>query len=85
MKLNGYLPAALILLPLLSAFADDEEQEAWDVNAIPGEARSVTIDTRSGSWMSVDVSPDGQTIAFDLLGDIYLVSANGGEARAINS
>ena len=85
MKLNGYLPAALILLPLLSALADDEEQEAWDVNAIPGEARSVTIDTRSGSWMSVDVSPDGQTVAFDLLGDIYRVSANGGEATAINS
>ena len=35
--------------------------------------------------MSVDVSPDGQTIAFDLLGDIYTLPIGGGEARSINS
>ena len=30
--------------------------------------------------MSVDVSPDGKTIAFDLLGDIYTIPINGGKA-----
>ena len=41
------------------------------------------IDTRTGTWMSVDVSPDGREIAFDLLGDIYVMPIGGGEARAI--
>ena len=31
------------------------------------------IDTDEGTWMSLDVSPDGKEIAFDLLGDIYAV------------
>jgi Tol biopolymer transport system component/imidazolonepropionase-like amidohydrolase len=77
--------AALLFLPLLNAFAEEEEKASWDVNAIPGESRDVTIDTRSGSWMSVDVSPDGQSIAFDLLGDIYVLPIEGGEAESINS
>lgn len=82
MNSNKFLVAALIVLPF-AAFGEDDDK--WDVNAIPGESREVTIDTRSGSWMSVDVSPDGKTIVFDLLGDIYVVPASGGEAKAINS
>ena len=33
--------------------------------------------------MSLDVSPDGQTIVFDLLGDIYTLPIEGGEAKRI--
>jgi len=79
--------AWLIFLSLLStanSFADDSE-EKWDVNAIPGEARTINIDTRSGTWMSLDVSPDGSMIAFDLLGDIYTLPIAGGDASSINS
>jgi imidazolonepropionase-like amidohydrolase/Tol biopolymer transport system component len=77
---------SLLLVGVVSvtAVADDDDA-SWDVNAIPGEARTVNIDTASGSWMSLDVSPDGRTIVFDLLGDIYAVSIDGGTARAINS
>ncbi len=35
--------------------------------------------------MSVDVSPDGKTLAFDLLGQLYTMSITGGEARLISS
>jgi len=87
MKLNYILVAVLALTPLVAVHAEEEKEKeaAWDVNAIPGEAREVSIDTREGSWMSVDVSPDGQSIAFDLLGDIYVVPVAGGEATAVNS
>ena len=51
----------------------------------PGERREIPIDVRSGTWMSLDVSPDGQRIAFDLLGDIYELPIAGGEARALTS
>ena len=80
------------LLPLLAAIliappvvAQEQEEESWDVNAPPGTPRTIDIDTQSGTWMSLDVSPDGKTIAFDLLGDIYLLPIDGGEARAINT
>ena len=80
------LPAATLLLAApLTTFADDTEDDKWDVNAIPGDARTIPIDTREGTWMSLDVSPDGRTIAFDLLGDIYTLPIGGGEATAINS
>ena len=46
------------------------DPKKWDVSARHGPGRDVPIDTRSGTWMSLDVSPDGQEIAFDLLGDI---------------
>ena len=59
--------------------------EKWDVNARHGPGRDVAIDTRRGTWMSLDVSPDGREIAFDLLGDLYVIPIEGGEARAIST
>jgi Tol biopolymer transport system component len=45
--------------------------------------RQVKFNTKEGTWMSVDVSPDGSTIAFDMLGDIYTVPITGGKATQI--
>lgn len=41
--------------------------------------RKIPIKTNEGSWMSLDVSPDGKTIAFDFLGDIFTMLINGGK------
>jgi len=46
-------------------------------------ARKINFTTNEGSWMSVDVSPDGQTIAFDLMGDLYTVPVSGGNATRL--
>jgi imidazolonepropionase-like amidohydrolase/Tol biopolymer transport system component len=61
----------------------EKKDPKWDVNARHAAGRDVPIDTRSGTWMSLDVSPDGREIAFDLLGDIYTVPIGGGEARPL--
>ena len=82
---NKTLTLTLCLLAFSPLLAEEEEQEGWEVDAIPGDARQVTIDTRSGTWMSLDVSPDGRTIAFDLLGDIYVLPIEGGDATAVDS
>jgi imidazolonepropionase-like amidohydrolase/Tol biopolymer transport system component len=59
------------------------EEPKWSVNAPPGEPSTVTLDTRTGTWMSVDVSPDGKTLVFDLLGDLYTLPIEGGEASSL--
>src|SRR5688572_19026236 len=55
----------------------------WDVSARRGNARDVEFDTNVGTWMSLDLSPDGSTIVFDLLGDIYTMPATGGNATLL--
>ncbi|MFT5136681.1 MAG: imidazolonepropionase-like amidohydrolase/Tol biopolymer transport system component [Arenicella sp.] len=67
------------------ADAKKEEKKKWDVANPPLETRSIPIEVSSGTWMSLDVSPDGKTIAFDLLGDIYTMSITGGQATNIAS
>ncbi len=65
--------------------ADEEaENESWDVNAPPGATiTQIPIITDEGTWMDVDVSPDGRTIAFNLLGDIYTLPITGGTPARI--
>lgn len=61
------------------------KSDKWDVNARHGPGKDVPIDVTEGTWLSLDVSPDGKEVAFDLLGDLYTVPITGGEARALTS
>ncbi|MEO5568560.1 MAG: amidohydrolase family protein [Gemmatimonadaceae bacterium] len=45
--------------------------------------RIARFTTDEGSWMSLSVSPDGRTILFDLLGDLYTMPLAGGKAKRI--
>ncbi len=47
--------------------------------------RTIEFATSEGTWLSLDVSPDGRTIAFELMGDIYTLPIAGGQATAITS
>ena len=67
------------------AKGDAKKPAKLDVNAVPEGARRVEFTTDEGTWMDVDVSPDGGTILFDLLGDIYRVGMAGGKAVRITS
>jgi len=65
--------------------AEKKEDKKWDVNNPPGPHYDVPIDVSEGTWLSLDVSPDGNEIAFDLLGDIYTIPMTGGEAKSLTS
>ncbi len=82
--LLGALPAAVV------APAQDTTRTAsptvparWDVNTPRGPTKTVDFEVGEGTWMNLDVSPDGRTIAFDLLGDIYTLPIAGGRATLI--
>lgn len=67
---------------------DSEKSEAkWEV-ANPGKDfnyQTHSFTTDEGTWMNLDVSPDGQTIVFDMVGDIYTLPITGGTAKAIRT
>jgi imidazolonepropionase-like amidohydrolase/Tol biopolymer transport system component len=62
---------------------DEPDEEKWDVSSPLSPAKEVTIETDEGTWMSIDVSPDGATVMFDLLGDIFTVPIEGGDAQPL--
>ncbi|WP_419161700.1 amidohydrolase family protein [Candidatus Palauibacter sp.] len=81
---------SLSLAGCLVLGADAEAQEtADDVGGLATEGlpleptREIRFRTDRGSWMSVDVSPDGATLAFDMLGDLYTLPIEGGTATPL--
>jgi imidazolonepropionase-like amidohydrolase/Tol biopolymer transport system component len=75
----------LICIISFSSFGQtkDEKAEKWDVSTPQLDHKKVSITTDEGTWMSLDVSPDGKTIVFDLLGDIYTLPMVGGKATLL--
>ena len=61
----------------------DKKEEKTNKNLPIKSERFFDLKTNEGSWMSLDISPDGQTIVFDLLGDIYSMPISGGKAKRI--
>ena len=93
--MKNYLLARAATAALLAVFAtatavpahaDDakkDDEKKWDVANPPIETRNIKIDVTEGTWMNIDVSPDGKTIAFDLLGDIYTMPIAGGPSTRL--
>ena len=73
------LTAALLLAVLIPVAAqqDKPQDKKWDVSADLGPVSKLAFETSEGTWMNIDVSPDGKRVVFDLLGDIYTMSIDG--------
>ena len=56
----------------------------WNVEDTGQPYVDAEFTVTEGTWMSVSVKPDGRTIAFDLLGDIYTIPAAGGDATLVH-
>ena len=47
------------------------------------QQKTISFETVEGTWMALDVSPDGNKINFELLGDIYNLPIQGGTAELL--
>ncbi|MAT54685.1 MAG: amidohydrolase [Saprospirales bacterium] len=77
---------SLVLLSFSLLAQSGKTSDDWDVNNPPGDGwnwKDVKFTTDEGTWMNLDVSPDGKTIVFDLLGDIYAMPITGGKATPL--
>jgi Tol biopolymer transport system component len=67
----------------IEAVDTEDDASDWDVNEPRGESFEIGFAVDEGTWMSVDVSPDGETIVFDHLGDLFTIPVAGGEASRL--
>jgi imidazolonepropionase-like amidohydrolase/Tol biopolymer transport system component len=86
----------LCLVPLLAQQPDAKDKDAdkdkdkdkdkkWDISQSLGPERKIDFTTSEGTWINLDVSPDGERIVFDLLGDLYTMPIAGGPATRLTS
>jgi Tol biopolymer transport system component len=90
--LRRWLIPALVLVTALGLSAQDQQKDEQkdekkdEKKELPLEgARSVDFETTEGSWISLDVAPDGKQLVFELLGDLYALPMEGGTATRITS
>ncbi len=79
----AYAPFCVLCL-LLAAMAPVVVAAAPEADG-PGAARMARFVTDEATWVSVDVSPDGSTLVFDLLGTLYAMPIEGGRAQALTA
>jgi imidazolonepropionase-like amidohydrolase/Tol biopolymer transport system component len=86
--LARFAPPALfaIVVPAVLAAQNRSSRDTtrWDVEGPHGPTDTLRYETGEGTWISVDVSPDGSWIVFDLLGDIYRMPIAGGRPTLLS-
>ncbi len=70
----------MVLLTFQLAYGQEKK---WAITQPAEPFQEVTISTDEGTWINLDVSPDGKQIVFDMLGDIYLLPIAGGNAEVL--
>ena len=75
----------LFLFAIFSFVIAEEKADSLG-NKLPLKSdRRIIFTTNEGTWMSLDISPNGKSIIFDLLGDIYTIAYKGGKAKRLTS
>ncbi|MAP04503.1 MAG: hypothetical protein CME48_05930, partial [Halieaceae bacterium] len=80
-RLTQVLVAATMTVIPVAAQADSEQ----DSLPLEGATEVLSFTTDEGSWLSIDVAPEGDSLVFDLLGDLYSLPIDGGKATRITA
>ncbi|MCX2744434.1 amidohydrolase family protein [Mangrovivirga sp. M17] len=76
----------LFSIPAFQIVGQEESKDKkWDVTNPDTPNKKVSINTDEATWINVDVSPDGTQIVFDVLGDIFIMPVEGGEAKPLRT
>jgi Tol biopolymer transport system component len=87
----SWLSIFVLLLSIgkISAQSETSQKDSTKVKKATKElplepTREFKINTKEATWLSLDISPDGKEIVFDILGDIYKMPITGGKAEALS-
>ncbi len=83
MRFSKLFAASIFFAISFCIHAQDKKDKKWDVSNPEGPYKEVSFSVNEGTWMNLDLSPDGKEIVFDLLGDIYSIPVTGGEAKLL--
>lgn len=87
MRMNrGWITAAALAVCCTGQAAENRNSIETTIAAVTrpaGQTRKIDFVTDTGTWMSLDVSPDGAWLVFDLLGHIYRMPSRGGEGVSL--
>lgn len=77
------IAAGIIVFSIGSAWSQAAQKSDEPAPLTLASTRSIDFSTTEGTWISLDLSPDGKTIVFELLGDLYTLPASGGAAKPL--
>lgn len=63
------------------SFAQQSEPSHKDLDITPD--RTVAINSNEGTWMSLDVHPNGEKVIFDYMGNLFEMPIEGGDANQL--
>ncbi len=79
MNISRVLSVAFLSLATMACVA-----QAFQSDGLPLEpTKKIEFTTDEVTWMNLDISPDGTTLVFDVLGDLYVLPISGGKAERI--
>jgi imidazolonepropionase-like amidohydrolase/Tol biopolymer transport system component len=82
-RIRPWLAAGVLAAALTSPAHAQKPDTKWDIDQSLGPSGKFSFETSEGTWLNVDVSPDGRRLVFDLMGDLYVMPVEGGRATRI--
>lgn len=86
--LKGLIAVTFLLLVFTNTFAQETNSDWPSLEPshedLPLDAeRTVHLQSTEGTWLSLDVHPNGNEIIFEFMGDLYTMPISGGEATRL--